>query len=80
MKLIENWFQVLWKSISMWCLYIASIAAAVHGYILQTAPGPILQGVVAQVDGWAVLITFVAGLTAIPARFVDQGGLPKPPA
>lgn len=75
MNLVENWAAILWRSLSLWCLYVAAAAAAVHEYIGQTAHGVIPDTLVAQIDGWAVAVMFGAGALAIPARIVRQVSL-----
>ena len=75
MKLIENAGQVLSRSLSLWCIYVAAAAAAVHEYIASADHGAIPDAIVTQVDGIAVAAMFVAGLLAIPARIIKQASI-----
>lgn len=77
MKLVENWTDVLLKSASLWCLYIAGIALGLHEYIGVTDNGALPDAMVAQVDGWLKSIAFIAGAAAIPARVIQQASLKK---
>ena len=72
MKLVENWTAILWRSLSLWCLYVAGMAGAVHAYIGATPNGAIPDGWVAAVDGWAMAVMFISGELAIPARVIQQ--------
>ena len=72
MKLLENWAAVLWKSLSLWCVYIALIAAGLHQYIGATDNGVVPDAWVAGLDGWLKAISFIFGLLAIPARIIQQ--------
>ena len=73
MKLVENWAAILWRSLSLWCLYIAGAAGAVHQYITGMDHGALPDAALAQVDGYAVAAMFIAGALAIPARIIQQG-------
>lgn len=78
MNLIENWARVLWRSASLWCLYIAGITGAAHQYIQQTDNGALPDGWIAWVDGKLLAVMFIFGALAIPARIINQNGL-RPP-
>lgn len=79
MRLVENWAAVLVRSASLWCLYIAGLAGAVHSFILETPNGIIPDGWVATLDGWAVGAMFAFGLAAIPARLIQQASIATKP-
>jgi hypothetical protein len=82
LKLIENWADVLWKSLSLWCLYIAGIAVAVHETIAKVPHGIIPDDLIAKADGISVAVAFICVIAAIPARVIQQVSLsqrPPPP-